>query len=206
MGKPKLIEEVRRKIRLRHYSYRTEEAFVGWIRQYIRFQEMTHPRVLGDDAIEQFLSHLATTRGISASTQNQALAALLFLYQHVLGQQTEDLSSTRSHRTRRLPVVLSRREVEEVLRHLKGKYRLMGYFLYGSGLRRRECLVLRVKDVDVEYGQVLVRDGKGARDRVTILPPTQLVVRTTGAWSLVPTSARTTQAEARSATSFEAST
>jgi len=139
-------------------------------KRYVRYQGMRHPRDLGDDAIELFLSDLATNRNVSASTQNQALAALLFMYKEVLGRPSEHLSFTRARSSRHLPVVLSRREVDGVLQCLSGKYRLMGYFLYGSGLRQKECLALRVTNVDVDSSQVVVRDGKGAKDRVTMLP------------------------------------
>ncbi len=166
----KLLDQVRQKIRLRHYSYRTEEAYTAWIKRYVRFHDLTHPRELGDDAIEEFLSHLATIRRVSASTQNQALAALLFLYQQVLGRNPDELSFTRARPSRRLPVVLHRNEVRAVLDALRGKYRLMGYLLYGAGLRQKECLSLRVKDVDPKFGQVIVRDGKGGKDRVTMFP------------------------------------
>ena len=170
MAKGKLLEEVRRRCRLRQLSYSTEKAYVGWIRRYVLFHERTHPEHLGDVAIEQFLSYLATERNVSASKQNQALAAMLFLYQDVLGRERNHLRFTRARRSRHLPVVLSREEVHAVLVHLSGKYRLMGYLLYGSGLRKTECLSLRVKDVDTERGQVIVREPKGDVDRVTMLP------------------------------------
>lgn len=168
----RLLDQVREKIRLKHYSYRTEQAYTAWIKRYVHFHTLTHPQDLGDDAIEEFLSHLATRRHVSASTQNQALAALLFLYHHVLGRDPEQLTFTRARRTRRLPVVLDRNDVRAILNALRGKYKLMGYLLYGSGLRQRECLALRVKDVDPDYGQVIVRDGKGSKDRVTMFPKT----------------------------------
>ena len=170
MGDPKIIDQVRKKISLMHYSYRTEKAYTAWIKRYVHFHDLTHPKELGDDAIEEFLSHLATNRRVSASTQSQALAALLFLYQHVLGRKTKELTFTRARRTRHLPAVLHRNEVQAVLLKLRDKYRLMGYFLYGSGLRQKECLALRVKDIDPDYGQVIVHDGKGAKDRVTMFP------------------------------------
>ena len=170
MDQPKLLERVRLKCRLKHLSFRTEEAYLSWSKRYVRYHQMAHPQALGDDAVEQFLSDLATRRGVSASTQNQALAAILFLYKEVLGRAASHLAFTRARPSHHLPVVLSRREVNAILECLTRKYRLMGYFLYGSGLRQSECLSLRVKDVDVETGQVFIRNGKGAKDRVSMLP------------------------------------
>jgi integron integrase len=169
MKRQRLLDKVRTKLRLGHYSYETEKAYVGWIKRYVHFHGLTHPDLPGQDAFDAFLSHLAGERKVSASTQNQALAALLFLYQRILDRPIGDLHFTRARRATRLPVVLSRAEVDAVLQHLHGKYRLMGYFLYGSGLRQSECLALRVKDVDVGRSQVVVRDGKGAKDRMTML-------------------------------------
>jgi integron integrase len=172
MAPPKLLDLVRRKIRLRHYSYRTEQAYVYWIKQFVVYSRRIHPRELGDEAVEQFLSHLAKDRHVSAATQNQALAALLFLYKYVIGRDVGELNATRAKRSRRLPTVLSTAEVDRLLSAMHGKHATMAGLLYGSGLRLRECLALRVKDLDFDYKQVVVRDGKGAKDRVTMLPGT----------------------------------
>src|SRR4030095_5289797 len=144
---PKLLDQVREAIRVRHYSYRTEQQYVAWIRRYIRFHDMRHPRTLGGADISAFLTHLATKCNVASSTQAQALAALLFLYKKVLEIELPWLDQiVRSRRPKRLPVVLSRTEVREVLRRLNGRYRLVVSLLYGSGLRLLEALHLRVKD------------------------------------------------------------
>jgi integron integrase len=167
---PKLLDQVRELMRVRHYSYRTEETYLYWIRQYILFNGKQHPALLGAPEVSAFLSHLANRRNVSASTQNQALAALLFLYRHVLDVQLPWLDDVdRAKRPSRLPVVLTRKEAAAVLARLSGTNWLMASLLYGSGLRLRECLSLRVKDLDFEYRQISVRDGKGAKDRVTVL-------------------------------------
>jgi integron integrase len=160
-------------LRTRHYSRRTERAYVGWIRRFIQFHTGQHPATLGAQEVTAFLSHLAVQGHVAASTQNQALAALLFLYQHVLGVKLPWLDEVvRAKRPQRLPVVLSREEVRQVLGRLNGTYRLIGLLLYGSGLRLLECLRLRVKDVDFALGQIIVREGKGNKDRRTMLPVT----------------------------------
>ncbi len=168
---PKLLDRVREAIRLRRYSIRTEEAYVGWIRRFILFHEKRHPRGMGRPEIERFLTHLAARANVSASTQNQALAALLFLYQKVLEVEVPWLDDVvRARRPRRLPVVLTREEVKRVLDQLAGAKWIMATMLYGAGLRLLECLRLRVKDVDFGLGQIIVREGKGEKDRVTMLP------------------------------------
>ena len=170
-AKPRLLDRVRQQVRLRHYSPRTEKAYVGWIRRYILFHEKKHPETLGRAAVERFLSDLAVNRHVAASTQNQALAALLFMYEVVLEMDLpwlEDL--VRATRPARLPVVLSRSEVAAVLSRMHGAPLLMATLLYGSGVRLLECARLRVKDVDFERRQIVVRDGKGGRDRSTLLP------------------------------------
>jgi integron integrase len=170
-NKPKLLDQVRQLMRLRHYSLRTEEAYVGWIRRYILFHGKRHPRELGEKDIAKFLSNLAVERRVAASTQNQALNALLFLYKDVLRRELGFIGETvRVKRPAKLPAVLSRSEVKAVLDHLTGDYKLMGQLLYGAGLRLLECLRLRVKDVDLQYLAVIVRDAKGGKERRTMLP------------------------------------
>lgn len=156
---------------MHHYSRRTEEAYVGWIRRYLQFHLGRHPRLMGHEEVTAFFSHLAVAGRVAASTQNQALAALLFLYQHVLNVKLPWLDEVvRAKRPKRLPVVLTRDEVHRVLGQLDGTYRLIGMLQYGSGLRLLECLRLRVKDVDFALGQIVVREGKGDKDRRTMLP------------------------------------
>ena len=174
-NKPRLLDQVREEIRKRHYSYRTEKQYVSWIRRFILFSGRRHPAKLGGPDVEQFLSYLATQRNVASATQAQALAALLFLYRHVMEIDLPWLGNvTRAHRPKRLPVVLSRPEVRKVLDQLHGDYWLIASLLYGSGLRLLEALHLRVKDVDLERRCLLVRDGKGAKDRVTVLPESLL--------------------------------
>lgn len=170
-AKPRLLDQVRDRIRLKHYSYRTEKQYVGWIRRYILFHGKRHPSDLGGPEVEAFLSHLATDRNVAAATQNQALAALLFLYKDVLGVELPWLDGVvRAKRPQRLPVVLTRDEVRSVLGNLDGQPWLVASLLYGSGLRLMEALRLRIKDIDIEHPQITVRDGKGGKDRVTVLP------------------------------------
>ncbi len=172
---PRLLDAVRQELRLRHYSRRTERAYVGWVRRYVLFHDKRHPAALGAEHVKAFLSHLAERRRVAASTQNQALAALLFLYREVLGVGLPWLDDmVRAARPARLPVVLSRAEVAALLARLEGVPRLMATLLYGAGLRLLECARLRVKDLDFEARQIVVRDGKGARDRVTLLPAATL--------------------------------
>ncbi|BAS26851.1 integron integrase [Limnochorda pilosa] len=162
---------MREALRSRHYSRRTEESYRLWVRRFIRFHNLRHPAEMGEAEINAFLSHLATHEKVSASTQNQALSALLFLYRNVLRRHTGDLGSViRARKPRRLPVVLTKDEVRAVLAELEGTYRLIASLMYGSGLRVTECLGLRVQDMDFARGEILVRDGKGAKDRVTMLP------------------------------------
>jgi integron integrase len=162
---------VREAIRVKHYSIRTEEAYCDWIKRFILFHGKRHPKDMAEPEISAFLTHLAVNRNVAASTQNQALSALLFLYREVLGQKVgwmEDLE--RVQRAPKVPVVFTKEEARRVLAQLKGDYRLMGELLYGAGLRLMECLRLRVKDIDFGYSQITVRDGKGFKDRVTMLP------------------------------------
>ena len=166
-----LLDRVREAIRTRHYSIRTEESYIRWIREYILFFDTRHPSELGDKEISSFLSHLAVKRHVAASTQNQALSALLFLYREVLGQPIEWVDDIeRARKPKRLPVVFTREEVRAVRGHLRGEMWLMGSLLYGSGLRLMECVRLRVKDIDFARLQLVVREGKGDKDRVTMLP------------------------------------
>jgi len=167
----RLLDLVRHAIRIRHYSRRTEEAYVGWTWRFILFHGKRHPREMGEAEVTTFLSSLALERRVSASTQNQALSALVFLYEHVLGCELDWLDHiVRAKTSRRLPVVLTREEVRAVLDQLDGVPRLVGTMLYGSGLRLLEGLRLRIKDVDFGRGEITVRGGKGGRDRRTVLP------------------------------------
>lgn len=171
MPQPRLLDVVRDRIRLRHYSYQTETVYLGWIRRFVRYHRGRHPRELGGPEVEEFLNYLAVKRRVSASTQNQALSAILFLYKEVLGAALPWLDGVvRAKRPVRIPVVLSRDEVRRVLAHLEGSRWLAASLLYGAGLRVSECVRLRVKDLDFDYRQITVRDGKGAKDRCTMLP------------------------------------
>lgn len=166
-----LMNDLCTALRARHYSRRTEQAYCLWVRRYIRFHGLRHPREMGEAEINAFLTHLATEREVSASTQNQALSALLFLYRNVLQRPVGDLGGVvRARRPRRLPVVLTRDEVAAVLDYLDGDLRLMASLMYGAGLRLNECLGLRVQDLDFARGEIVVRGGKGDKDRVTVLP------------------------------------
>ncbi|MGE0816137.1 MAG: integron integrase [Vicinamibacterales bacterium] len=169
-SEPRLFDQLRDALRSRHYSRRTEEAYVGWARRFASFHGWRNPRMLGADDVSRFVSALSE-RGVSASTQNQALGAVLFLYQFVLRVPVGDLHDiARARRPARLPVVLSRAEVGQLLARLHGVEWLMASMLYGCGLRVMECVELRVKDVHLERGEVQVRQGKGSKDRITMLP------------------------------------
>ena len=166
-----LMNEMLTALRARHYSRRTEQAYTLWARRFIRFHGMRHPRQMAEPEINAFLTHLAVDRHVSASTQTQALAGLLFLYRHVLGRPVGELSGViRARRPKRLPVTLTRDEVRAVVANLDGGSRLMASLMYGGGLRLSECLRLRVQDLDFERGEITVRSGKGGKDRVTMLP------------------------------------
>ena len=168
---PKLLDRVRDAIRTRHYSPRTEQAYVHWIRRYIFFHGVRHPADMGKQELNAFLSHLAVKEHVSASTQTQALSALVFLYRHVLGRDIGLLEGVvRAKRLARVPVVLTRSEVRQLLTRLDDVVLLVCTLLYGSGLRLLECLHMRVKDIDFERLEIAVRDGKGQKDRVTMLP------------------------------------
>lgn len=166
----KLLDQVRDAVRLKHYAYRTEETYVQWIRRYILFHNKRHPKEMGAAEIEAFLTHLAVQEQVAASTQNQALSALLFLYREVLSQDIADVNAIRAKRTHYLPTVLTKQEAIDVIQHLNGVYQLIVKLLYGSGLRLIEGVRLRVKDVDFAQAQILVRDGKGSKSRITMLP------------------------------------
>lgn len=168
---PKLLDLVRDRIRVKHYSIRTETSYVQWIKRFILFHNKRHPREMGAPEVEAFLTHLAVVGDVSASTQNQALSALLFLYREVLGVDLPWLDNvTRAKRPQRLPVVLTREEVRAILAEMDGVYGLLARLLYGTGMRLMEVMRLRVKDVEFARGEIVVRDGKGAKDRVTMLP------------------------------------
>ncbi|MCA1607120.1 MAG: integron integrase [Acidobacteria bacterium] len=169
----KFLDEVRDLLRTRHYSYRTEETYINWIRQYILFHNKRHPGEMGAAEVSKFLSHLAVDRHVAASTQNQALAALLFLYRSVLKQTLPWLENVeRARRPTRLPVVLTKPEVKCLLSQLAQENWLQASLLYGAGLRLGECLRLRVKDLDFGCNQIVVREAKGNKDRMTMLPAT----------------------------------
>jgi integron integrase len=168
---PKLLDRVRWHLRAKHYSIRTEQSYTDWIRRFILFHRKRHPNEMGEKQISDFLSHLAVEKNVSASTQNQAFSALLFLYQEVLDRKLDFIDDVqRVTRPPKLPVVFTPTEARAVLNELSSDYRLMAELLYGAGLRLMECVRLRVKDVDFGYGHITVRDGKGLRDRVTVLP------------------------------------
>jgi integron integrase len=168
---PKLLEQISDVMRRRHYSHRTEQTYSHWIRQFILFTGKQHPATLGATEITDFLTHLAKQRHVSASTQNQALSALLFLYREVLDIKLPWLDSIDfAKRPQYVPVVFSVEEVRSILSYLDGTAWIMASLLYGSGLRLQECCALRVKDFDFDYHQIVVREGKGAKDRVTLLP------------------------------------
>lgn len=169
--KPKLLDQLRDEIRRRNYSLRTEQTYVHWVRRYILFHGRRHPRDLGEPEISAFLTHLAKDRHCAPSSQNQALSAILFLYRWILREPLDWVDNfQRAKGSRRLPVVLTRSECQRVLSFLTGPKKLMAGLLYGAGLRLSECLSLRVKDLDFERDQIMVRNGKGQKDRITVLP------------------------------------
>ena len=168
---PKLLDQLREALRSRHYSHRTETTYCHWVKRYIFFHHVRHPAEMAEPEIDAFLTHLAIKKHVSSSTQNQALCALLFLYRHVLSREIGDLGEViRARKPKHLPVVMTREEVKTVLAHLTSDKWLMASLMYGAGLRLMECLRLRVQDVDFSRNEITVRDGKGAKDRVTMLP------------------------------------
>jgi integron integrase len=169
--KPKLLDQLRESLRSRYYSRRTEQTYCQWVKHFIFFHHVRHPAEMGESEINAFLTHLAVQERISASSQNQALSALLFLYRHVLGREIGNLGEViRARKPTRVPVVLTREEVKAVLSNLTGDKWLMASMMYGAGLRLMECLRLRVQDIDFCRNEITVRDGKGAKDRITMLP------------------------------------
>ena len=171
MGERKLLEVVRDSLRTQNYSYRTEKTYINWIRKYILFHNKRHPKEMGEREINQFLTYLAVNRKVAASTQNQALSSLLFLYKVILGKEIGWIGNIqRARKPKKIPVVFTREEVKKVLLHLHGKCWLTGALMYGSGLRLMECLRLRVKDLDFASRQITVRSGKGQKDRLTMMP------------------------------------
>jgi integron integrase len=167
----KLLDQVRSRIRLKGYSIRTEKSYVEWIRRFILFHNKRHPREMGKAEIESFLSHLVLQRNVAASTQNQAFNAILFLYDQVLGMKMpENIQSIRSKKPIRVPTVMTHDETQKMITAMNGVHQLMAKMMYGCGLRVLECLRLRVKDIDFSLNQIVVRDGKGKKDRITVLP------------------------------------
>ena len=171
----KLLDQLRETLRIKHYSLRTEEAYADWTRRFILFHNKRHPQEMGPAEIEAFLTHLAVDRNLAASSQNQALSALLFLYREILHKDVQpSVDFLRAKKPKRLPNVLTKHEAHQVLGAMTGTHQLMARLLYGSGLRLMECLRLRVKDIDFGHRQIMVRDAKGEKDRVTVLPGTVL--------------------------------
>ena len=171
MSKSPLLERVRNAIRIRHYSLRTEQSYIHWIRRFILFHKKRHPNDMGEREISAFLTDLAVNRNVAASTQNQALSAILFLYQKVLDRKLEWLDDVvRAKRPAHMPVILTREETQQLLNEIPGINGLIIRVLYGTGMRKMECLRLRVQDIDFDYRQIVIRSGKGGKDRVTVLP------------------------------------
>lgn len=170
-SEPRFLDQVANACRVKHLAYRTEQSYVAWVKRFILFHNKRHPKDMGPVEIRAFLTHLACNRNVSASTQNQAMNAILFMYREVLRREPGEFSEFQpARRGKRLPTVLTVGEVKAVLSHLEGTYRLMARLLYGSGLRLMECVRLRIKDIDFERGTITVRSGKGDKDRVTMLP------------------------------------
>ncbi len=170
MQSPKLPDQVRAALRVRHFSYSTEKSYTQWIERYIRFHDNKNPKDLNETDISQFISDLAVTRHVSASTQNQALCAIVFLYKHVLDMDPGEFDLVWAKNSKTIPVVFTKNEVAQVIHQLKGVYWMMGILMYGAGLRRKECLRLRVKDIEFDCNQIHVKDAKGRKDRVVPLP------------------------------------
>jgi integron integrase len=169
--KPKLLNQVRHALRTKHYAVKTEEAYVHWIKRFILFHNKRHPKEMGEKEINEFLTHLAVKEKVAASTQNQALSAIVFLYKHILKIELGNFGNVVwVKKPAKLPVVFNREEVTKVLNQLSGTNLIMAMLLYGGGLRLSECLQLRVKDIDFQYKQIIVRSAKGDKDRVTLLP------------------------------------
>ena len=185
---PRLLDQVRNRIRFKHYSIRTEQAYVDWIKRFVRFNGNRHPADLGPGDIERFLTSLAVDRNVAAATQNQAQSALLFLYREVLGTELPWLDGmVRAQASQRLPVVLTPEEVQRLIGGLRGTHRLLAALLYGTGVRIMEGLRLRVKDVDFGRNEILIRDGKGAKDRITMLPGSVVAAPPPAPWGSAAT-------------------
>jgi integron integrase len=165
-----LLLHLQNELRVRHYALRTESAYLDWAKRFLVFHEQRHPREIGAQGVRDYLENLAVVRNVAASTQNQALNALVFFFRDVLNIELENIQATRAKRPARLPEVMSREEARQVIATLEGTHRLMASLLYGTGMRLIECVRLRIKDIDFERGQIMVRDGKGGKDRVTPLP------------------------------------
>lgn len=171
MNKKKLIPQLKEEIRRRNYSYSTEKSYSSWVVRYVRFHKLTHPAKLNEKHVTSFLNHLANELNVAASTQNQALSALVFLYEYILKRPVQNLENLkRAKKPKRLPVVLTEKEVNAILQYLTGLNKLVISLIYGSGLRISEVLRLRILDIDFDYKQITVRDGKGLKDRITVLP------------------------------------
>ncbi len=176
MDKPRLLDQVRDALRVRHYSLRTEASYLQWIKRFILFHHKRHPLEMGEREITAFLTHLAVDKHVAPSTQNQALAAILFLYKEVLEQELGWMDDiVRAKRTARIPEVLSPEQVRRLLGQMEGTYQLIARLLYGTGMRLMEGIRLRVRDVDFHYRQITVRSGKGSKDRVTVLPDSLVI-------------------------------
>ncbi len=169
-NKPKLLDQVRNSLRQRNYSYRTEKTYIGWIKRFILYHNKRHPNEMGEKEIGEYLTYLAVEKKVAPATQNQALNSIIYLYKHILKIDLGEIQSLRPRSSKHLPVVLTPQEANKILIHLDGVYQLMAKLLYGSGLRVSEALRIRVKDIDFNQSQILVRDSKGNKDRATMLP------------------------------------
>lgn len=171
MSQSTLLSNIRTEIRRRNYSYRTEKAYTKWVIRFVKFHKLRHPKEMAEEEIVEYLNYLAEERAVAASTQNQALCAILFMYEHVLGIPLQKFENfKRAQKPKKLPIVLSQQEARRILERMEGTARLMAELLYGAGLRVSECLRLRCLDIDFDYNQIQVRSGKGKKDRITIMP------------------------------------
>jgi integron integrase len=171
MSNKKLLDQIKEKTRTNYLSIRTEQAYVYWAKRFVLFHNKRHPSEMGEKEIEQFLTHLVVKENVAASTQNQALNAIIFMYKEIFDRKLNKLKGfKRSTKKRKIPTVLSRDEIDEFFNNISGTYKVMAGLMYGSGLRLMECVRLRVKDIDFKYNQIIVKDGKGNKDRITLLP------------------------------------
>jgi len=171
MAKSKLLQKLRKEIRRRNYSYNTEKSYCSWVVQFVRYHHYTHPSKMGEKEITKFLNHLTSDRKVAASTQNQALSALVFLYENILEQPVDKLHQLkRAKKPKRIPVVLSEKEAKNIIFEMTGVHKIVLGLIYGAGLRVSEALRLRITDLDFDYNQLTVRNGKGLKDRITMLP------------------------------------